>query len=379
MNNSSTTFITADNNPDSPYRVISEMPVVYVCLLNWNGWRDTIECLESLLKLNFPSCRVMVCDNGSTDESCEQLSSWFASHSMTLYGVPESSASQGEPFLDITREQLELTDLQDQRFVLIRNGLNLGFAAGNNVGLRFALRQADCDFVWLLNNDTVVEPNALQALVDKLQSNPDMGSCGSRLVFYYSQDRIQALGGGVYNPWFALASHVGEHMSVVDSEKLEEFRIDYPCAASMLISRRFLEEVGLMSEDYFLYFEELDWMRRAGRKFRTGYAPGSKVFHKEGQSIGSDGRAAGRSVLSDYYLTRSRFVFTRKYHPYALPTLSVWLVVMMLARIARHGFGDGRFRANLILGAALDGLIGRFRQVSLSKDKPATEHLLEQR
>jgi hypothetical protein len=320
----------------------------------------------------------MICDNGSTDESCEQLRDWLNSHAMTLDGLPESSTSKNEVLLDITREQAALSNLKDQRFVLIRNGANLGFAAGNNVGIRFALQQADCAFVWLLNNDTVVEPVALTALVDVLQSDPNIGSCGSRLVFFYSPDRIQALGGGVYNPWFGLATHVGENMQAIDSKNIENVRIDYPCAASTLLSRHFLEEVGLMSEDYFLYFEELDWMQRAGRKFRIGYARNSTVFHKEGKSIGSDGKAVGRSMLSDYYLTRSRFVFTRKFYPYALPTLLIWLVIMMIARVKRYGFNDGGMRAHLVFSAAVDGILGRFRVSSLSREKPSTEHLMEQ-
>jgi GT2 family glycosyltransferase len=348
-------------------------PGVYVCLLNWNGWRDTLQCLESLLAIDYPSVRIVICDNGSTDDSCEQLVAWVAAHEAALR---QQSAGESA-LLDVSLVESQGVLLAGQRVVLIRNGANLGFAAGNNSGLAFAMTQPDCEYVWLLNNDTVVDAQALKALVNVFRADPKVGTCGSRLVYFHAPDRVQALGGGVYSSWFSLARHVGEHMPVRQAESIKRVAIDYPCAASMLISRSFLQNVGLMSEDYFLYFEELDWMRRAGNRFNIGYAWDSVVFHKEGQSIGSDGRATGRSLLSDYYLTRSRFVFTKKFHPYALPTLVVWLGVMVIARLVRQRGEEGRGRARLVFQAALDGLTGRFRTLMLSRDKPANKPALE--
>lgn len=348
-------------------------PMVYVCLLNWNGWRDTIECLASLLALDYPAFRVLICDNGSSDGSCEKLAAWIDANGAS-FGAPAKVAS--EVFLDIPRAAVADASIADERVVLIRNGANLGFAAGNNSGIEFALRQPECQFVWLLNNDTAADAGALKALVSVFNGNPAIGTCGSRLVYFHSRDRVQALGGGVYDRWFSLARHVGENMPTEQSAAVRQVKIDYPCAASMLISRAFLEDVGLMSEDYFLYFEELDWMRRAGGRYQIGYAPESVVFHKEGQSIGTDGRATGRSLLSDYYLTRSRFVFTRKFHPYAVPTLLCWLLAMVVARMVRHG-PSGVSRSRLVLLAAWDGLTGRFRTLSLSRQKPAEKSALE--
>lgn len=359
------------------YGRASDQQGVYICLLNWNGWRDTIECLESLLLLEYRDFRVVVCDNDSSDDSCDRLRAWFLCNAIRF--VPAMDTSGGSPesyFTDIGQEAAESLQVREQRCIFIRNTSNLGFAAGNNVALRLAIRQADCGFVWLLNNDTVVTPRALTALVEEFRKEPRFGICGSRLVFYHARDRVQALCGGAYNRWFSIAKHVGEGMTLEESERVRTVSVAYPCAASMLVSRRFIEVVGMMAEDYFLYFEELDWMQRAGNRFMIGYAADSLVFHKEGQAIGSDGHAEGRSVLSDYYLTRSRFVFTRKYYPYALPTLCIWLAIMSLARLRRHGWTEGGKRAHLVLLAAWDGIRGGTRVINLPNKKAAARGVL---
>jgi GT2 family glycosyltransferase len=327
--------------------------MLYIVILNWNGWRDTLECLESLFRLDRQDFRVVVCDNGSSDRSVEHICEWangtLPAVSPTNHPLARSSFPPVEkpiayrlfdrPPLD--SDAISCSKLP--RLVLIRTGGNLGFAGGNNVGLRFALQCGNLNHAWLLNNDTVVAPDSLDKLsemLDRLGSDSRVGIVGTKLLFYDSAETIQAIG-GQYGKRLGISSHLGfgeVDVGQYDDEAIAQ-RFSYVVGASMIVSRAFLDDVGLMCEDYFLYFEELDWAIRAKQKgWRLGYCPGAKVYHKEGRSIGSHKSAAARSALSDYYITRNKVQITRKFFPECLWSVKLGLVGVALNRIRRGQF-----------------------------------------
>ena len=280
---------------------VDEKPSVYIVLVNWNGWQDTIECLQSLEQLQYPNYTLVVVDNGSTDQSVQKIEQQFA---------------------DV---------------VLIESEENRGFAGGNNLGIEYALEQ-QADYLWLLNNDTTVEPDALDHLVNRMEADPEIGICGSKLIYYHQRDRVQALAGGAYNKWFALTKNFGEGQPTkisIDHRQVER-DLDFIIGASMLVSRKFLNEVGPLSEEYFLYYEEIDWGIRAGSNFSLGFAPKSIVYHKEGSSIQASNRNKGnKSRLSDYYLVKNRFRLTAKFYPYLLPLMYITTIWTILNRMRR--------------------------------------------
>jgi hypothetical protein len=241
----------------------------------------------------------------------------------------------------------------DAQLVLIRCSKNLGFAGGNNVGLRYALACDDMDYAWLLNNDTVVRPDALSRMVDRLNDSPGAGMCGSTLLHYHAPQKVQALGGALYCKWFALAWHLGRWRkweNKVNREKVEHLT-DYPVGASLMVSRRFLDDVGLMCEDYFLYFEEMDWVLRGKGRYEVVYAPESIVYHKVGASIGTSSNPALKSDICDYYNARNRILFTRRFYPEALPTVYLMLLGTVFSRLLL-----GRWkRAGMIFRVMLEG------------------------
>lgn len=289
---------------------------VYIILVNWNGWQDTLECLESLLLLEYPDFRIVVCDNGSCDDSLHQIKTWADRHETQYVEYQRAEAEAGGSLV------------ADPVLTLVRNAENLGFAGGNNVGLRYAMARGDADYCWLLNNDTVVEQAALTHLVSRNQQQPQVGICGSTILLYHERRRIQALGGGHYCRWIGLPWHYGSCSlwgGDVNQKKAES-RMNYVEGASMLVSWQFLSEVGLLCEDYFLYFEEADWAIRANGRFRLGYASQSIVYHKVGGSIGTSSNPAKKSYTCDYFNIRNRLLFTRRYYPAAMPT--VWLVIV---------------------------------------------------
>lgn len=299
------------------------MSRVYIILVNWNGWRDTVECLESLLLLEYPDFRIVVCDNGSSDESVQEIKNWANYCNIGCAEYQRSEVELGSPLTVVPV------------LTLIRNNENLGFAGGNNVGLRYAIARGDADYCWLLNNDTVVEPDALAHLVIRTQQQPTIGLCGSTIRLYHDRQRIQALGGGHYCRWVGLPWHYGRFTWCCkeSNQTRAEARMNYVEGASMLVSRKFLDEIGLLCEEFFLYFEEADWAIRSEGRFRLGYAPKSIVYHKVGGTIGTSSNPAKKSFICDYYNIRNRLLFTRKYYPAALPTVRLVIFGALLLRI----------------------------------------------
>ncbi len=314
-----------------------------VLILNTNAWQDTIECLESVLRSEpAPEC-VVVCDNGSQDGSVDRIVDWAqgrvgswvapASHLRAL-SHPPLQKPLAVTVLD--RRAAEAGDpKQDARLTIIRNGENLGFTGGNNVGLRYLLSRNDWECVWLLNPDTVVEPDALGHLTNELSREPGIGICGSTVLYYQSPDTVQVLGGATYNKWLALPTHIGTGQSVQEPIDRDEVvrKLSYVYGASMLVSRDFIEQVGLLNEERFLYFDELDWTMRARGRFRLAYAPESRVYHREGSSLGA---GTAKSRTSDYYFLRNRIRLTRDFVPYALPTVYMAILVAALRRAYRR-------------------------------------------
>lgn len=333
---------------------------VYILLVNWNGWGDTIECLESIFRCDYQYFRVIVSDNGSTDGSLEHLCAWAEGKLDALVRNPAlrdfSSPPCTKPVNFIVYDRVVAERIggggDDPSLVLIRNDRNLGFAGGNNVGLRYILGRNDSFYIWLLNNDTVIRPDTLRQLVVRMEERPDAGMCGATLLYYEHPQRVQALGGGYYCQWIGLPWHQGRLKRVTDPicpERAERW-MNYVVGASMLITRQFVEEIGLMCEDYFLYFEEMDWAIRARNKFSLAYAPAAILYHKIGGSIGTSSNPREKSRTCDYFSIRNRLFFTRRYYPLALPFVVAVLVGSLTVR-ALLGQGD---RVRLIWKLLLD-------------------------
>ena len=322
---------------------------VYIVLVNWNGWRQTLECLESLFRQNYVSWRVIICDNASTDESWKKIKVWaegrlevksaedFPLRDYMVPGVPKPI-----PYLEYNRKEAESggkTDEQGEPLVLIQTGENLGFAGGNNVALRYLQSRADYDYVWILNNDTIVQPDALSVLVNKLKTDPAYGMCGATVVYQHDLNHIQARGGNHHIAWLGQTRHIGFHDSLEMQvcEKTIEKKMDCVLGACMLVTKVFLRDVGLLSEIYFLYFEELDWALRAKPYgYKLAYASQALVYHKEGETLrGRNRDRTEKNWTADYFEVRNRLVLTRKFYPWALPIVCLSFMITIANRVRR--------------------------------------------
>ncbi|HET9492000.1 MAG TPA: glycosyltransferase [Methylomirabilota bacterium] len=334
-----------------------------VVVVNWKGWADTIECLESLLRSNWPSFRVIVCDNGSADRSFEHLQAWAAglldvvvAPGNPLRGLLAPPVAKPVAHTSYDRTAAEAgggPQDRDTRLVFIQTGSNLGFAGGVNVGLRYVLARDEFAYAWVLNNDTVVRPDTLGHLVRRMEERPDAGMCGSTLLSYDPPHLVQALAGARYNKWLGGTWHIGARRpasAAVAEEARVERRLSYIMGASMLVSRRVLEDIGLMSEDYFLFFEEVDWAFRIRGRYALTYAPGSVLYHKGGASTGANMDARKRSLMAERLLIRNRLRITRKFYPFALPTVYLGVLASMLLRLAEREWRKAGTIAAIALG-----------------------------
>lgn len=309
----------------------SNLLPVAIVILNWNAWADTLECLESVLRLDCPKFTIIVCDNGSTDGSTERILDWAAGR---LDVVPQRSdmaqyvrppVAKPIPVRVLGRKEAEkgVKDTSDATpIVLISNGANLGFAGGNNVGLRYALGRG-YRVAWLLNADTVVTREALRTLLMRLSSDPNVGMCGSVLCYYDAPAVIEEAGGCRYYPLLGMARRLMKDRPLDHSTDWTavERHLGYISGASCLVRSDFIRDVGLMTEDYFLYGEEVDWVCRAKGRYKLALAPESIVYHKKGRSTGSKSYGARRSAGSAYFLWRARLRITWRYHPLGLPAV----------------------------------------------------------
>ncbi|MBS3955286.1 MAG: glycosyltransferase family 2 protein [Methylomicrobium sp.] len=244
-------------------------PFVIIVILNWNGIEDTLACLDSIIKLTYPNFHVMVVDNGSTDDSLVRLDMYHPCYPITL----------------------------------LKTGVNLGYAEGNNVGIRYAL-QKDADFILLLNNDTIVAPDFLDHLTLAAKQNPATGVFGATLFYMDKPDIV----------WFAGAKWNSQTLTFdypYKGQKLPEVidRVtDYACGAALFFRAQVAQSVGLLDARFFLVWEESDWCLRA---VRAGYGcmmvPSSYVWHKVGASFESES-----SPLREYFSYRNRLLWAEK-------------------------------------------------------------------
>ncbi len=326
-----------------------------VLLVNWNNGHECVQCIDSLLGMATDDFDIIVVDNDSSDGSVSHILTWC--HHPTP--PPEASQRPGVAYASgngLPRVPAQLLQPSASlpapglagrgvRVFVVPAGQNRGFAAGNNLGLRVAGLQAYGHF-WLLNTDTVVHHQALPALLRRAAADPGIGMVGSTLLYFDAPDRVQAMGGAWLDPRRMLTAHIGlgDWASRVPGHPAAvEAQMAYVVGASMLVSADFVRQVGPMQEDYFLYFEELDWAERARGHYRLGYAPDSLVYHRVG---GSSARPASEMAESLLAQNRIRVLgrFFRAHRASALAYLG-WVCLRHLLH--------GRWRAARIQWTAL--------------------------
>jgi len=292
-------------------------PKVAIIILNWNGWEDTIECLESLYQITYPNYDVIVVDNGSEDDSIEKIKEYCEGKIKVESKFFEYS-SENKPikYIEYTREEAEagggkekeIADLpSNRRMIIIKNEKNYGFAEGNNIGMRYALKALNPDYILLLNNDTVVDKEFLGELVKVGERDEKIGIVGPKIYYYDFNSRIDIINfaGGKFSMWKGQPYHIG--INEVDRRQYDKIKeVDYVEGSCLLTRREVLDKIGLFDPSYFAYWEENDLCMRGSKAgYKSVYVPKSKIWHKVSSSANSG--------MKIYYLTRNRFRFVKKY------------------------------------------------------------------
>lgn len=244
-------------------------PSVTIIILNWNNAADTLDCLKSVFELDYPNFNVLVVDNGSADDSVARI--------RTVYPDVE----------------------------ILETGENLGYAEGNNVGIRYAL-DGRPDFILVLNNDTQAQPNLLTEMVHEAERSVDIGMVGPKMYFFNPSDMIFAAGsmidwcrgGLIQRGIWQRESRTG----TLFSEHAED--VDFIVGCATLVRRQVIEEIGMLDPSYYLNFEDVEWCVRAKKAgFRICYTPSAILYHKVSATMGQ------ASPMNTYYMTRNSMLF----------------------------------------------------------------------
>jgi GT2 family glycosyltransferase len=280
---------------------LTATPVVWVVVLNWNRPEDTRLCVESLQAGDYAELRILVVDNGSDVDKYEELCA-------AVSGVE-----------------------------IVRSEDNLGFAAGNNIGIRHALDR-DADYVLLVNNDTVVAPDMIGMLVEVMERDPTFGVAGP-IIYYMDQPQ---------EVWFAGYRIKGELYVLRRGLRLEPplqpvEDVDFVSGCGMLLRREMVERVGVFSSEYFMYYEDLDLCLRAKRAgWRIACVTGASMWHKVSASSGGS-----ESPMKQYHQVRSSLIFYRRY------TRGLMFFVNMSLRLAHAVYSLARYVVRGTLNPAL--------------------------
>jgi GT2 family glycosyltransferase len=298
-------------------------PLVYSVTLSWNRREDTLACLRSILASDYPSLRAVLVDNASTDDTVEAVHA----------------------------ELPAVTTLV--------NPVNLGYAAGVNVGLRYALEQG-ADFVIIVDNDAVIAPDAVMRMLSVAQARPAVGLLTPKILYHDEPDLI----------WFAghkrrpvtlapIAGSMGKPDAQLDGGPRP---MDYAPCCGLLIRRAVLERVGLLEERFFIYYEDLDFCIRAKASgFELLNVPDARVWHKVSASAGEG------TPLQKYYLARSSVHFYfRHTSRWLLPLIVLYRLgsaTRTVTRVLCHGRPD-------VASAYLRGLRDGVAEVLWGADIP---------
>jgi len=357
------------------------MKKIFIVILNWNGGRMIVNCLDSLndMKRDGLEVKVVVVDNGSTDGSVERIETAVTSGQWLVASEEKkkrpttnhparhaSPAGQGLParLPSEARRPGALSGWQGEAgrqppatLRLIKNSSNLGFAEGNNVGIKYALKNG-ADYVCLLNNDTRVSSDFLTQLIKTADSDERIGIVGGKIYFEkgyefhkekYKESELGKViwyAGGIIDWNNVYATHRG-----VDEVDRGEYdppaggeETEYVNGCLMLIKKEVFKKIGLLDPKYYAYFEENDFCQRAKKAgYKLYFAPKAIIWHLNAGSSGPG------SSLHDYFLTRNRLLFGMKWAPLrskmALVKESIWMLVKgrRWQKIAVRDFYLGRF------------------------------------
>lgn len=256
---------------------------VSIIILNWNGWKDAIACLKSLYQINYSNYNIILVDNGSADDSVNQIENYCLFDVANITSFIKLDKDKIE--FDIDDFFIEKKDFFNKELIFIINSKNYGYAKGNNIGIRFALRVFKPDYILLLNNDTVVDKTFLNELINATVGQERVGIYSPKLLNYDNPEIIDSTG------------HIFRWGRLIDrgfrkrdkNQHDDKTKIIGAKGAAGLYKSEMLQSIGLFKEDYITSYEDAELSWRAYRNsWNAIYVPQSIVYHKGERSITKD-------------------------------------------------------------------------------------------
>ena len=291
-------------------------PKVYIVILNYKQWQDARDCLDSVLASSYTDFSVLVIDNNSENNSLEHLGEWLKNKN--------GSVVQAMLFKQGINSQFMASGLPKVTF--LQNDRNEGFAAGNNLALRF-LQNEDA-YTWLLNPDMVVKHDTMEQLVGFAEQQSPDSIIGAQVHFSAGNPGLFFYGGGMINFTSATVK--------LAKGPADVSRLDYISGGCLFTHAANFKKLGLLPEQYFLYWEETDWCYRAKQQnYQLLVCPQAICYDKISTVI-------GKGFVSDYYYARNGLLFTRKYGKKNIPVVLILMVVRFLKRVVTGQWARAR-------------------------------------
>lgn len=310
--------------------------MIGVIIVTFNGAGVIEPCLKSLFEGTDQEFRVVIVDNNSADNTVETIRKWVGAFHAPRHEGQEQNGNSGLLLREYTVGDDIACNLDAFGDVtILQTGANLGFAGGVNAGIRAILPVEAFDLFWVLNPDTVVAPDTV-AVYRKLGRDDDNFSLmGCRILFLDTPDRIQS-DGSTINRWTGVCSNLNRAAPATGTPLPPSERIDYLSGSNMVASRRFLETAGLMREDYFLYYEEVDWA------FQRGALPlkltnETFIYHHGGATIGSGNLTSQPNAFANYFNFRNRIRFIARHFPLRLPVALTYNALKIIQIMLKAG------------------------------------------
>lgn len=263
---------------------------VAIIILNWNSWQDTIDCLNTVFKIDYPNFEVIVVDNGSTNNSVKEIKKKF------------------------------------NNATILETGENLGFSGGVNLGIKYAINN-HADFILLLNNDAIVSKIAVTELVTRISGDERIGLIGGKILYLGDKHKIWSAGGGIKS--LTKKTYQFGEKRYDDGKYNAEREVDFLSACCLLIRKEVIEKIGWFDPDYFMYYEDTDFCVRAKQhSYKIIYWPQAVIWHKVG--------GASNKSFMDYYRMRNYLLFLKKRYSYpqvGIRLLGTYIFVERLLRI----------------------------------------------
>ena len=300
---------------------------VYIIILNYNGSDDSINCIESIQNSIYKNYKIILVDNNSDDDSITKIVNYLNSSNLKYDFLNQSCVDSDENNSD--------------NIIIIKTSKNLGYAFGNNIGIKYALQNDDCDYLWILNNDNIIRENSLLKLIENSNNKTVYGS---KVLKYKNPELIDSIG-GVLNPYLLTSGHNFSNTLDSKSAKKVDF-LDYIHGTSIFFHKDIINSIGYFDETYFMYYEDVEFSLRAKKNgYKLQINQNSVVYHNIDYKKYKN---KDLNLLKNVYSVTNRLRLGRKYFKNRIMFVYIGVLLSFFKRIITFRFKEAYLIINYL-------------------------------